>query len=587
MVGREAAAASERRGPGTGHLHQPHERRRGGQCLVTLRVARNSQTNGNAGSGDCSLHLPYAHLVSVEDASRQRGVRVCLPEHLGEVVGVACARGGNHRDRDVRLHVAHKSRLEALVLPVVVDAVEQDLAGAELLRRLRKRARGEVDGFAASLRGALVPALRLAVRARGQRLERLALNGLLLVDALRVDGDDDGLRTVALGDGGDGARLAVELLRVRQVLQRRVHRVGAQRHLVGAGAEVLARHVDGAVELAAVGVREGADAAADAERHEDALRCLPQHLEHGLVLERRAAEGRDVQEGDLVGAVLVVTLRQLHRLAQVAHLTLCVVRALLTHVVLVALRHNDVAAVVRAHVEARDDPLRHLRLRLLLLPPVALLHLRLVLVRHLQEVLDQRKPLRRALLRVELRREHVALLHGGHDALPAVVGRREDPLRRRVLHVRHEGVHEVVVRLRVDQVRLLPDTHAVPADRRHGAAVLHSEPRDLARDDAEALNARGLLALLEERLHAEAHAEKRLACLDVVANRLHKAEVVQAPHRGAERSDTREDQAVSLHDLRGGGGHLHRPSEVLDGVDDAADIAGAVVDDGNNLLGHD
>jgi len=43
-------------------------------------------------------------------------------------------------------------------------------------------------------------------------------------------------------------------------------------------------------------------------------------LEHGQVGEREVAEAGDVEERDLVRALGKVPLRQLHRLAQVAHL---------------------------------------------------------------------------------------------------------------------------------------------------------------------------------------------------------------------------------------------------------------------------
>ena len=43
-------------------------------------------------------------------------------------------------------------------------------------------------------------------------------------------------------------------------------------------------------------------------------------LQHGEVRQREVAEAGDVKEGDLVGALRKVALRQLHRRAQVAHL---------------------------------------------------------------------------------------------------------------------------------------------------------------------------------------------------------------------------------------------------------------------------
>jgi len=104
----------------------------------------------------------------------------------------------------------------------------------------------------------------------------------------------------------------------------------------------------------AVGVRELADAAADGERHKHALAGRLQHRQHGQVAQREVAEAGDVEEGDLVGALLEVARRQVDGRAQVAHVARA---ALLAHVVLVALGDHQVAGVVAAHVQAGDDAL--------------------------------------------------------------------------------------------------------------------------------------------------------------------------------------------------------------------------------------
>jgi hypothetical protein len=82
------------------------------------------------------------------------------------------------------------------------------------------------------------------------------------------------------------------------------------------------------------------------------LRRAPQHGQHGLVLQRQRAEAGNVQKDDLVGAVAVVAGRQLHRLAQVAHVAGA---GGLAHVILVALGHHQVAGVVGPHVQAGND----------------------------------------------------------------------------------------------------------------------------------------------------------------------------------------------------------------------------------------
>jgi hypothetical protein len=120
------------------------------------------------------------------------------------------------------------------------------------------------------------------------------------------------------------------------------------------------------------------------------------HLQHGQVLEREFAEAGDVEEADLVGALLKIPLRQAHRLAQVPHIA-AGPRAALPHIILIAcgnlsicryhatdnllkasqrltvqlpctcrewtartLGHNQVPSVVAPHIQCNDHPLGEL-----------------------------------------------------------------------------------------------------------------------------------------------------------------------------------------------------------------------------------
>ena len=86
---------------------------------------------------------------------------------------------------------------------------------------------------------------------------------------------------------------------------RRRHRRGIDRHFVGAGRKQRADILD------------GAHAAADGERHEAGFRRAPHHVEHdAAVLVAR----RDVEEGQLVGAGLVIGDRRCHRIAGIAQI---------------------------------------------------------------------------------------------------------------------------------------------------------------------------------------------------------------------------------------------------------------------------
>ena len=63
------------------------------------------------------------------------------------------------------------------------------------------------------------------------------------------------------------------------------------------------------------GVLQGADAAADGERHEDLLRDAADHVEHDVAA---FVAGADVEEDQLVGPLLLVAARDLDRIAGVA-----------------------------------------------------------------------------------------------------------------------------------------------------------------------------------------------------------------------------------------------------------------------------
>src|SRR5262249_50484463 len=129
-------------------------------------------------------------------------------------------------------------------------------------------------------------------------------------DAARVD----------VNDGG----AAAELARDRGDQFGSLHRSGVDADLFGAGLDEARRVV------------EGADAAADGERHEQLFRDAADHVEQD-----RAAlvAGADVEENELVGAVLLVAARDLDGVAGVAQLQ--EVDAL-----------NDAAAI---YVETGDD----------------------------------------------------------------------------------------------------------------------------------------------------------------------------------------------------------------------------------------
>ncbi len=87
-----------------------------------------------------------------------------------------------------------KTRVRA----VLVNAVQQHLASAEMLACTHELVSTQVAELPPALDRTLVPAVLLAVRARGLALDGvvLACRGVLHPHTARVDGDNDGLTSV-------------------------------------------------------------------------------------------------------------------------------------------------------------------------------------------------------------------------------------------------------------------------------------------------------------------------------------------------------------------------------------------------------
>ena len=204
----------------------------------------------------------------MEDRGAEHGVGVALGDRLGEVLERARPARGDHRNRDRLGHRARQLDVVAVVGAVAVHAGQQHLAGAQLDRLARPG-----DGLAA------VDPLAAAVDVDAPAV------GL----ALRVDRDNDALGAEVVGELG-------------QQLGPRQGR-GVDRDLVGAGVEHRLRVLD------------RADAAADREGDEDVVGGAPRQLDDRLAL---LVGGGDVEEDELVGALGVVALGQLDRVARIA-----------------------------------------------------------------------------------------------------------------------------------------------------------------------------------------------------------------------------------------------------------------------------
>ncbi len=211
---------------------------------------------------------PRARCTARSGRSTRRGPRrLPLLNRVDEVAERAgaprCDHGHVHR-------VGHRTgqlELVAVLGAVAIHARQQDLPGAALDALARPR-----DGVAANGRAAAVH-----VHAVGIAL------------AARVDGQDHALGSEHLG------HLAEQL--------RAPHGRRVDRHLVRPGVE----H----------GLRVGrrAHAPADREGDEHVVRAAARELRHGFAL---LVRGGDVEEDDLVGPLVLVAHRQLHRVAGIA-----------------------------------------------------------------------------------------------------------------------------------------------------------------------------------------------------------------------------------------------------------------------------
>ena len=211
---------------------------------------------------------------------------------LGEVLERAHAAARDHRHRHRLDDRARELEVEAALRAVAVHAREQDLARAALRHLARP--------FYGIESARLAPAVRVDLPASRRR-------------GARVDRHHDRLRAEA-----------------RAPLPRRASGFST------AAVLMLTLSAPGVEELAHV--LHPAHAAAHRERDEDLVGHALDHVDDRVA---RVAGGGDVEEGELVGARLVVAARDLDRIARVAQLH--EVHAL-----------HDAAGV---HVEARDDAL--------------------------------------------------------------------------------------------------------------------------------------------------------------------------------------------------------------------------------------
>ena len=217
------------------------------------------------------LGLAHGVLAVVKHARREHGVRAALHDALDKMIEVAYTAARDYRDRERVGEGAGQLEIEAAACAVAIHTREQDFAGTGRLHPAAPFQRVEPGRAAATVREHL-PARRARPR-----------------DALRVHRHHDALRAVASG------RLFHQL--------RPLHRGRVDAHLVGAGIEQPPHVLDGA----------------HAATHREGNKDLCRHgLDHPHDQIAPLARCGNVEERELVCALLIVTPRDFHRIAGVA-----------------------------------------------------------------------------------------------------------------------------------------------------------------------------------------------------------------------------------------------------------------------------
>ncbi len=220
------------------------------------------------------LGLAYGKFPEVEDRRRQHRGGMSFADAVHQMIEIAHAAGGNHRDAHAVRDRARERKVKTLPCAIPVHRGEQNFTGAE-----RNDFLGVFDGVdpgrIASAMGEDLPAIRAAASFDALGVDRKH-------DALIAEFFRRFLDEFAAADGG-----------------------AVDRHLVGAGSQQHANIV------------HGTHTAAHRQRHEAGFSRAPDHIQHGAAI---FVGGGNVEKTQLIGAGGVIGDGRLDGIAGIAQI---------------------------------------------------------------------------------------------------------------------------------------------------------------------------------------------------------------------------------------------------------------------------
>ena len=144
------------------HAH-PQHRERDQQLTAPSRTAKDTRGHSLRPDIDADrlkvrLHLADRHEILVEDRRREARLYATDVKDLRKVLRHSRAARGDHRNTDALPHRAREAQIIPVILAVIVDAIEEELAAAERLDRACELADVQARALPTALYGTLVPA---------------------------------------------------------------------------------------------------------------------------------------------------------------------------------------------------------------------------------------------------------------------------------------------------------------------------------------------------------------------------------------------------------------------------------------------